>query len=120
MLRSPTVATDPDEPAIVAVGDVAETRGGRSRPATGVAVLTPRELVIAAEPVEYLEGARYGVDLLAVPRERLAGLSQDGRSLTVHVAGGRTDAEGASPTLTLDPCLVEAMHRLFGPAVRWA
>lgn len=120
LLEHPTIRPDLDEPAIVAVGDVTEIRPGRNRPLSGVAVLGTRELVIATEPSEYLDSARYGVDLLAVPRERLDSLGWDGRSLTVRVARDQAGGGGAtSVTLTLDRHLVEALRRAFGSAVRW-
>jgi hypothetical protein len=121
VLEHQMVRPNLDEPAIIAVGDVTEIRGGRNRPPAGVAVLGSRELVIVNEPSEFLEAARYGVDLLAVPRERLDSLSWDGRSLTVRVAQDQADVEGAaSITLPLDRHLVEAMRRAFGSAIRWA
>ncbi len=120
VLENPAVRPDLDEPVVIAAGDLAEIRAGRTRPASGVAVLGSRELVIANEPVEYLDRARYGVDLLAIPRERLDSLGWDGRSLTVRVARTRPDPEAAtSIALPLDACLVEAMWRAFGDAVRW-
>jgi hypothetical protein len=124
VLDSPTVRLRREEPAIIVAGDVAETRRSRSRPPTGVAVLGSRELVIANEPSEFLDSGRYGVDLLAVPRERLDSLGWDGRSLTVRVAHERAaqadDAGAASVSRVLDRRLVEAMQRAFGSAVRWA
>jgi hypothetical protein len=117
VLSSPAVLADPQEPAIVAVGDVAETQRGRSGPASGIAVLASRELVIAVEPIGYVEAERYGVDLLAVPRAHLAGIGWNGRSVTVRV--GRAGAEVASVRLPLDARLVEAMQRSFGSAVPW-
>ncbi len=123
LLDAPTVRPNRDEPAVIAAGDVTGTRRGRSRPPSGVAVLGSRELVIANEPSDFLDSGRYGVDLLAVPRDRLDSLGWDGRSLTVRVALERADQahdEGAaSVTLTLDRRLVEAMRRAFGSAVRW-
>jgi hypothetical protein len=121
VLENPAVRPDLIHPVRVAVGDVTEIRAGRARPASGVAVLGPRELVVANEPVEYLDRARYGVDLLAVPRERLDSLSWDGQCLTVRVTLDHTGVEAAtSVTLPLDPYLVEAMWRVFGDEVRWA
>jgi hypothetical protein len=120
-LENAAVRPDLTEPVIIAAGDVTEVKPGRSRPASGVAVLGASELVIANEPVEYLDRARYGVDLLAVPRRRLDSLGWDGRSLTVRVALDHTGVEAATTvTLPLDPYLAEAMWRAFGSAVRWA
>jgi hypothetical protein len=121
VLDNPAVRPDLTEPVKVAAGDLTEIQAGRTRPASGVAVLGPRELVVANEPVEYLDRARYGVDLLAVPRERLDSLSWDGQCLTVRVALEQSGVEAATPvTLPLDPYLVEAMWRVFGDEVRWA
>lgn len=115
VLEHPTVRPNRDEPAITAVGDVAEIRPGQNRPPSGVAVLGLRELVIANEPTEFRGCARYGIDLLAVPRERLDSPHWDGRWLTVRVAQDHAEGEGASSfTLTLDRRLVEAMCRAFG------
>jgi hypothetical protein len=120
VLEYPTVRPNLEEPASIAVGDVSEIRRGRTRPASGVAILGSRELVIANEPTEYLDPARYGVDLLAVPRRLLDSLGWDGRQLTVHVGVEGAGAEAASSvTLPLDPHLVEAMKSVFGSAVRW-
>ncbi len=121
VLDDPTVRPDLDEPAIVAVGDVTEIRQRRNRAPSGLAVLGSRELVIANEPSEYFEAARYGVDLLAVPRERLGSLGWDGRSLTVRLAHDQAVVGGTSPvSLRMDPRLAEAMRQAFGSAVRWA
>jgi hypothetical protein len=121
LLDNPAVRPDPSEPVVVAAGDLTEIESGRTGPPSGVAVLGQRELVIANEPIEYLDSVRYGVDLLAVPRQRLGTLSWDGQALTVTVVGGGLSG-GPAPavTLPLDAFLVEAMWRAFGDAVRWA
>ncbi|MGD0862318.1 MAG: hypothetical protein ABSA21_06095 [Candidatus Limnocylindrales bacterium] len=120
VLDYPTVRPNLREPVVIAVGDVARIRRGRTGPPSGVAVLGSRELVIANEPSDSLGFARYGIDLLAVPRERLDSLGWDGRSLTVHLASNRGGVEGSSSVvLPLDPRLVEAMGRAFGAAVQW-
>jgi hypothetical protein len=62
---------------------------------SGVAVLGPRELVIANEPAEHLDRARNGVDMLAVPRTRLESPSWDGRVLGGHIAGDEAEARAA-------------------------
>jgi hypothetical protein len=116
LLDRTSVRPDPEAPIAIAVGDVAPTRPLAGRPASGVAVLSARELVIANEPIEYRDRARYGVDLLAVPREKLDSLAWDGRLLDVALV--------ASPaprpvSLALDPCLVEAMRSAFGDLVHW-
>ncbi len=121
VLDYPTVRPDPDEPAAVAVGNLTAVRRGRTRRPSGLAVLGSRELVIANEPSEYLDADRYGVDLLAVPRDRLDSLGWDGRSLTVHFAREQLGAEGFSSVISpLDESLVEAMRRAFGSAIRWS
>jgi hypothetical protein len=120
VLRCSSALADPEEPASVAAGDVAETRGRRSGPASGVAVLGSRELVIASEPGEYLDAARYGFDLLAVPRDRLASLAWNGHALTVRMARPPEDSVSAWVTVPLDGRLVDAMRRSFGSAVAWS
>jgi hypothetical protein len=42
-------------------------------PSTGIALPGPRELVVAAEPPDWLSGTRYGVDLTVVPRSHIRG-----------------------------------------------
>lgn len=119
VLEYPTVRPDLREPVVIAVGDVAATRRGHAAP-SGVAVLASRELVIANEPSDNPDFSQYGIDLLAVPRERLDSLSWDGRLLTVRLVSNGVSVEGRSSVgLTLDPRLVEAMGRAFGSAVRW-
>lgn len=126
LLGHPKVQPNLGEPVVVAVGDVAELGAGPRRAPSGVAVLGPRELVIVSEPPELDDCARYGVDLLAVPRQRLDALAWDGRSLTVLVsrdptAPARAAGSGATPiSLGLDRHLVAAMRQAFGSAVRWA
>jgi hypothetical protein len=120
LLDYPTVRPNLSEPVMIAVGDVAGIRRGRTGPPSGVAVLGSRELVIANEPSGNLDFGRYGIDLLAVPRQRLDSLRWDGRSLTVRLASDHVVAENyASVVLPLDPRLVEAMARAFGSAVKW-
>jgi hypothetical protein len=58
------------------------------------------------------------VDILAVPRDKLSGLTWNGGYLNVHAAGGSLD-EIATVSLVLDPALVEAMRLSFGSAVDW-
>jgi hypothetical protein len=119
LLRCSSALKDPEEPAYVAAGEVAESRGRRSGPASGVAVLDSRELAIASEPGEYLGSARYGFDLLAVPRDRLQSLAWDGRALEVRLARPDGQSASASVTLPLDRHLIEAMRKSFGSAVAW-
>ena len=110
----------PEEPVVVAVGSLAETGWGGTRCPTGVALLGPRELIIATEPAESIPSARFGVDILAVPRRFISSLRWDGRSLTVRLVHDQTGIDTASLALVLDPRLVETMAYAFGPAVRWA
>jgi hypothetical protein len=113
-------AVRPDEgPAAIAVGDVSPLRPAPGRPASGVAVLGPRELVIANEPTEYTDRARYGVDVLSVPRTRLDALRWDGCRVEVHLDGRPEDAGAAPVSLALDPNLVDAMRSAFGAQIRW-
>jgi hypothetical protein len=120
VLENPAVRPTLDDPVRIAAGNLAEVTSSRTRPASGIAVLSGRELVIANEPVEYLDKARYGVDLLAVPRVRLDSLDWNGESLTVMVRQRRGADVATSVTLPIDPYLVEAMWRAFGDEVRWA
>jgi hypothetical protein len=120
VLDNRAVRPDELEPVAVAAGDLAEVTARHARPASGVAVLGPRELVIANEPVDYMDPARFGVDLLAVPRGRLESLNWDGRCLTVRSAMYPGGVEAVSVSLPLDPSLVEAMWYEFGNQVPWA
>jgi hypothetical protein len=119
VLDHPGVRLDPSLPAMIAVGDVLAERL-IDPPITGVAVLGPRELVIASEPASYLDvPGRFGVDILAVPRGRLDSFGWDGKALTARFAIPDSVADRAWVTLNLDPYLVEAMRRAFGSAVHW-
>ena len=121
---------------MVAVGDVAEI--GRSRgPATGVGLLGPRELVVAAEPSVWLDVSRYGVDLTVVPRSRLRDIGWGGGELVIRLReegepqppARPADAPSAvaepdpaalgPPTISrsLDERLFVAMCRSFGDAI---
>jgi hypothetical protein len=120
-LKSSALDAADAEAAAVAVGDVEETRGRRSGDPSGVAVLGPREFLIASEPAEFLQGGRYGYDLLAAPRDRLLSLAWDGRSLTVNLGSPADGGMGGSTSISLvmDRRLVEAMGSVFGTAVAW-
>ncbi len=118
VLEFASVRPDLTEPARIAVGNVAAPRT-RSGPACGVALLGARELVIASEPPEYLDDTtRYGVDVLAVPRDRLSSLAWTGEYLNVRVVG-RATGQQATVSLPLDASLVEAMRWSFGSLMRW-
>jgi hypothetical protein len=116
---------------MVAVGDVAEI--GRSRgPATGVALLGPRELVVAAEPSEWLDVSRYGVDLTVVPRSRLRDIGWREGQLIVRLLGETGPLAPTDPSAPpaqpqprtiarpLDERLYQAMCRSFGDAIQQA
>lgn len=118
VLESPRIRPDASGPVAVAVGDVASEPA--KRPPSGLAQLTPGELVIASEPSELLGELHYGVDLLAVPRGRLRSLRWDGQRLLIAVGlerdGGAVEREIAMP---LDPFLVDAMWQAFGGELPW-
>jgi hypothetical protein len=121
VLEHPTVRPNRGEDVSIAVGDLGEIRGRRTRPLSGLAVLGSRELVIALEPSEYLDAQRFGVDTLAVPRDRLSSLSWDGRTLTVLFGGERRGVDSGAVLMSpVDRSLVEAMRTAFGAAVRWS
>lgn len=123
--RRDDLRIDPVGQEMVAVGDVAEI--GHSRgPATGIALLGPRELVIAAEPSEWLDVSRYGVDLTVVPRSRLSGIGWSRGEITIRLQRDGSPAMPNGPTATtpsatisrsLDERLYGAMRVAFGDAV---
>lgn len=109
---------DPAESEMIAVGDVVEGVRYSTRPATGFALLGPRELVVAAEPTVRVYTPRYGVDMTVVPRcyIRDVGWSRGNMHIRLRVDG----AEGLSILRPLDERLFVAMQRSFGDAVAWA
>jgi hypothetical protein len=110
---------DPGSAEMIAVGNVVEI--GRSRgPATGIALLCPRELVVAAEPPEWLYASRYGVDLTVVPRASLAEVSWSRGDLRIRLRAEDGATDGQVISRPLDERLVAAMRRSFGDAVIWA
>ncbi len=110
---------DPQADEMVAVGNVVEI--GRSRgPATGISVLGPRELVVAAEPPNWLFEARYGVDLTVVPRAYIRDVSWSRGELRIRLRAPDGSTDGLEISRPLDENLVEAMRRSFGEAVTWA
>ncbi len=110
---------DPSSNEMVAVGDVTEI--GRSRgPTTGISVLGPRELVIAAEPPDSLRASRYGVDLTVVPRCFLGDVGWHRGNLLIRLREGDDLPSGPSISRPLDEQLYQAMQRSFGDAVTWA
>jgi hypothetical protein len=119
VLQNPMVRPDPAQPVAIAAGGLEEAHPGRTRPASGVAILGDRELVIASEPLDRSGQARYGVDLLAVPRSCLDSLAWDGQSLIVRLREDGAGDSTANVTLPLDPFLAEAMWCVFGDQVRW-
>ena len=109
---------DPSRNEMVAVGDVTEI--GRSRgPATGIAVLGPHELVVAAEPPDCLYASRYGVDLTVVPRCFLGDVGWSRGDLRIRLRDGDVTPGGLSISRPLDERLYQAMRRSFGDAVTW-
>jgi hypothetical protein len=119
LLASTDVRIDPAAPATVAVGWFAEAKRWRSAPAAGIAVLSPRELVVAVEPGGDEAQMRYGFELLSVSRERLRSLSFDGRILTVRAVVGNADSGQTSVSRPLSAHLAAAMRQAFGEAVVW-
>lgn len=104
---------------MVAVGGVTEI--GRSRgPATGIAVLGPRELVVAAEPPDCLDASRYGVDLTVVPRCFLGDVGWSRGDLRIRLRDGDNVPSEPSISRPLDERLYQAMRQSFGDAVTWA
>jgi hypothetical protein len=109
----------PTSNEMVAVGDVMEI--GRSRgPTTGIAVLGPHELVIAAEPPDSPRGSRYGVDLTVVPRCFLGDVDWSRGNLRIRLREDDDQPSGTPISRPLDECLYQAMRRSFGDAVPWA
>lgn len=110
---------DPGSDEMIAVGNVVEI--GRSRgPATGMALLGPRELLVAAEPPEWLYPSRYGVDLTVVPRGYLRDVSWNRGELRIRLRAGDGGPDGPTILRPLDERLFQAMRRSFGDAVTWA
>ncbi len=116
---------DPVGQEMVAVGDVAEI--GHSRgPATGVALLGSRELVIAAEPSEWLDVSRYGVDLTVVPRSRLSGIGWSRGEITIRLQRDALPAPhrprrsaGRSTSGSTKPCVWHSGTRSLSWSRRW-
>ncbi len=118
LLERTDLRIDSPEAEMVAVGDVVELGARRKGPATGLALLGPRELVIAAEPPNRADDPRHGVDLTVVPRRHIRDVGWSRGSLTIRlVADG---ASGPSISRPLDERLFEAMRQSFGDAVAWA
>ena len=118
LFESTALRPNPEEAVALAAGDLSPIDGGKERRPGGIAILGPRELVIATEPSDWSGPDRYGVDLLAVPRERLESLGWDGRDLTVRIAGiaaGRPN----EIVMPLEPLLVDAIKEAFAGAVAW-
>ena len=124
---------DAEAGEMVAVGDVVELGAARRGPSTGIALLGPRELVVAAEPLADRRTHRYGVDLTVVPRSHIRDVGWSRGNLQIRLRAGdearpadgtRKGARGATGepaiSLPLDSRLFEAMRRSFGDAVEWA
>lgn len=117
--RRDDLRIDPALDEMVAVGDVTEI--GRSRgQATGIAMLGPHELVVAAEPPDALRASRYGVDLAVVPRCFLGDIGWSRGNLVIRLREGDNLTSGPSISRPLDERLYQAMRRAFGDAVTWA
>ena len=119
---------DPPANEMIAVGDVVEQTPFRTGPATGLALLGPRELVIAAEPSDHIRLPRHGVDLTVVPRCHLRDVGWSRGNLRIRLRAGEGASEGAADgpgdelaiSRPLDGRLFEAMRQSFGDAVEWA
>lgn len=94
LCRSTEVA-QPDEPMVVAAGDLANHAPLLHN---GVAVLTGRELVVATDPTPDVSMAPYGFDLAVVPRSRLLGLGgrRSTLAITAEAAPGRVELQIAA------------------------
>jgi hypothetical protein len=119
---------DPPADEMVAAGDVVEGKLFRDGPVTGIAVLGPRELLIAAEPPTDASTPRYGVDLTAVPRDHLRDVGWSGGNLRIRLRADEdadpdpfgSPADPPAISRPLDVRLFEAMRVSFGDAVEWA
>jgi hypothetical protein len=115
---------DPPANEMVAVGAVVEQTPFRTGPATGLALLGPRELVIAAEPSDHARLPRHGIDLTVVPRCHLLDVGWSRGNLRIRLRAGAGAPESAADELAisrpLDGRLFEAMRRSFGDALEWA
>lgn len=86
-LLASDIARLDDEEAVAAVADPVPVPR-RSEAAYGAVVLTARELVVLADPVQAERaGGRYGVDAHHIPRARIESLSAEGPLLRVQALG---------------------------------
>ena len=121
-----SLSLNPQENVKIAVGDVVET-GLSHGPATGIAVLSARELVVAAEPADSLQASRYGVDLTVAPRRYLRDVGWNRGQLQIRLRTNDPQAEAAGEATDdlairrpLDKLLFEAMRRSFGNEIAWS
>ena len=97
-------------------GDIALVAGGiqpQPRARGGVAVLTTQELVVATDPNPDSTEARYGVDLVAVPRARIGSIAHVRDRLELRITAD-------SPTtlrLSVDAELGRQIVSVIGPAL---
>lgn len=86
LLASDIARLDDGETVAAVAGPVPGPR--RSEAAFGAVVLTARELVVLADPVQAERaGGRYGVDAHHIPRARIESLSAEGPLLRVQALG---------------------------------
>ena len=114
LLRSGEVAPRDTEPRLVAAGDVANPRASRRN---GLAVLCRTEFTTVTEPDLAAGLGGYGMDLVAIPRVRLASLSAAKDGLEVRVEAGRADVALRIPA---HASLVTATAARIWPAVTGA
>lgn len=95
---------------------VAGQLGGRpTRLPRGIAILNATELLVATEPSPEDGASTYGVDLVAVPRSRLAGLEGAARGLRMLVDAGPSRVEIRVPA---EPALTNAVTGTLAPLIR--
>jgi len=86
LLASDAVRLDAGEPVAVVAGALPVPKG--SEAAYAAVVLTPRELVVLADPLDTdATGGRHGVDTHFVPRANIEEVRDDGPLLRVRVQG---------------------------------
>ncbi|MFE9645532.1 hypothetical protein ACFYO0_15780 [Streptomyces sp. NPDC006365] len=86
LLTSPTARLNDGDPVAVVAGPLPVPL--RSDPAYAAVVLTPRELVVLADPVHTdRSGGRHGLDTHCIPRTRIEQVRMDGPLLRVRVCG---------------------------------
>jgi hypothetical protein len=109
LLHSADVQPVGIEPTVVVAGDL---RANRSKLPRGIALLGSTELLVATEPAPVDGETSYGVDLVAVPRARLAGMEVAPRGLRLFVDAGGTRVEIRVPA---EAGLTGAVTGTLGP-----